>query len=99
MKLFVFCVTHAMPAAIAMTEEGDVIAQHGGSDAGDAIYWLFYHRPQLEKNYEVVIVDQKLIEQHLYKGASIETLPKDFVAAFRENQRKGKEANSEKLLS
>jgi hypothetical protein len=89
-KLYVFCFTHSLPTAMAMNEDGDVIAQHGGSDADDATYWLFYHRPHLQKSYDVEIVDQKLIERHLYKGEPLTILPEGLVTAFRKNQEKGK---------
>jgi hypothetical protein len=96
-KLYIFCFTHALPTALAMTEDGDVIAQHGGNDADDAIYWLFYHRPHLREEYEVVEVDQKLVERHIYKGEPLEILPEGLVAAFRKNQEKGSKAKKEKV--
>ena len=88
MKAFLFCFTHSLPTAMLLTEEGVIVQVHGGSDADDAKYWFNHFNKG--KGYEVVEMDQKLIDQHLYHGASIETLPADFVAAFRLNQKKGK---------
>ena len=98
MKIFIFSITHALPTAMCMTEEGVVKYSHGGLNDSDARYWLHYHHPDIQKDYEVVELNQELIEAHLYKGADLTTLPEDFVAVFRENQRRGEEEKAKKLL-
>lgn len=92
-KAYLFCLTHALPTAMLMTEDGDVVESHSGSDADDAKAW-FYHFKK-DKGYEVIEVDQSLIHKHLYEGASLDIFKEKysgFLEAFHKNQEKGKQA-------
>ena len=90
-KVFIFAMDHALPTAMAMHEDGNILYQHAGSDYHDAIAWLHYHHPDLESDYEVVTPEEKLVKRHLYKGEPISILGEDFKNAFDNNQKLRKE--------
>jgi hypothetical protein len=93
-KVFVFAMDHALPTAMAMHEDGRVLYQHGGSDYDDAVYWLNYHHPDLQTDYEYQELDKNLIKAHIYDGADIKTLGVDVQEAFTKNQELGKAAKA-----
>ena len=96
-KVFVFAFDHALPTAMAMHEDGNVLYQHGGSDYFDAINWLHYHHPDLKEKYECIELDKDLIKAHIYDGADIKTLGEDVTKAFANNQKLGEEAKKKEL--
>ena len=85
-KVFLMALTHALPTAIAMTEEGNVIATHAGSDADDAIQWLKHHNDTTKlEGYDQKIIDQGLWERYLYHDEPITILPEEFQKALKAN--------------
>lgn len=85
MKAYLFCLHHTLPSAILMTEEGNIVASHGGSDIEDAKYWFnHFHKGD---GYEVEEIDQKIIDRFFYtKDSSLEDLPEGFREAMKLNQ-------------
>ena len=93
-KCFLFAFTHALPTAMALSEAGDIICSHAGDSYGDAIGWLLQHHEQTTlKDYDWIILDEKLVNDHIYNGQPISILADkypDFKDAFDKNQEKKK---------
>ncbi len=86
-KGYLFAITHALPTAIVLADNGHVLCTHAGSDADDAKYWLRYHHDETTlKEVEVIELDQDLVEKNLYHGAPILSLGKNVANAFKLNQ-------------
>jgi hypothetical protein len=107
MKGFLFAITHSLPTAMLMLEDGNIVAQHGGSDAGDAKYWLMHYlplklaelKPPMEvDDIEIITLDQELVEKHLYGGEPMSILGKDVKKAFDNNQKLKKEKETKKKI-
>jgi len=71
-KGYLFCLTHALPSACLVDENGVIVQSHGGSDADDAISWFNHFNKG--KGYDVEVIDQKLFERVLYKKESTDIL-------------------------
>ena len=85
-KLYLFCFIHALPTCIGMDEDGVVVDTHAGTSADDATSWFLEKGKHQPDKYEIEIVDQQLVERHIYNDEPIEILPVGLVEAFRKNQ-------------
>lgn len=94
MKAYLFCTHHGLPAAMLMTEKGEIVQVHGGGDIEDAKQWFYYHKK--DKGYEVEEIDQKIIDKFLYEDGLISNLPDGFRQAMELNQMAAEEAANNK---
>ena len=71
-KGYLFGMTHAMPTACLLNDDGEIVKSHGGSDYHDAVYWFNHFKKG--DGYDVEVIDQDLVHKVFYKGASIDIL-------------------------
>lgn len=89
MKGFLYSITHALPTAVVMLEDGKIACSHAGSDSDDARSWLLHHHQNTTlKDVEIVSIDQELFERHYYNAEPVTILPEDFQKAIINAQEK-----------
>lgn len=83
-KAYLYGTKHGMPAVTLIDEDGYVVGSHGGSSIEDAEGWFNHYNRG--KGYEVIRVDQKVVERHIYGGEPLDILPEGLIKAFKLNQ-------------
>jgi hypothetical protein len=80
-KLFVWYYPH-IGQTCALTEDGELILIVLNSDHKKTVERLFKDNAGLQNEFDIVVVDQKTLEAHLYESAPRETLNEDFRKAW-----------------
>jgi len=83
-KLFVWAYTHN-PSRIetcALTEGGEMLFVIHNLDHKKTVEKLFKGNTGLQEEYDITVVDQDLLEKHIYQAGPRELLNEDFRSAW-----------------
>ncbi len=84
-KLFVWAYTRYIPTpaqTCALTSDGEMIAAIYNDDHKKTVDRFFKNNTGLQEEFDITIVDQEVLEKHMYEGETREILNEDFRLAW-----------------
>lgn len=81
-KLFVWAYIHMGVQTCALDSDGRMLFQIQNNNHTETVDLLFKDNKGLQDKYEIIVVDQKKLEDHVYHGAPREILREDFRLAW-----------------